>query len=103
MMDMFVRGVNVVIPHGMWYDPEKVYIPPLVSPYSEKIASALPAYSDYAGRASMLLRGGHRVSEIGLLYPFESLAGWFRFEDPDNLRQGFFISPKQITWKSVAC
>lgn len=94
MMDMFVRGVNLVIPHGMWYDPEKVYIPPLVSPYSEKIAPALPAYSDYVGRASILLRGGRRVSEIGLVYPFESLAGWYRFEDPDNPRQGFFVSPE---------
>lgn len=94
MMDLFVRGVNVVIPHGMWYNSEKVYIQPLVSPYSEKIAPALPAYSDYVGRASMLLRGGRRVSEIGVLYPFEGLAGWFRFDNPDNIRQGFYISPK---------
>lgn len=94
MMDMFVRGVNVVIPHGMWYNSEKIYIPPLVSPYSEKIAAALPAYSEYVGRASMLLRGGRRVSEIGVLYPFEGLAGWFRFDNPDNIRQGFYISPE---------
>lgn len=94
MMDLFVRGVNVVIPHGLWYNSEKVYIQPLVSPYSEKIAPALPAYSDYVGRASMLLRGGRRVSEIGVLYPFEGLAGWFRFDNPDNIRQGFYISPK---------
>lgn len=94
MMDMFVRGVNMVIPHGMWYNPEKVYISPLVSPYSEKIAPALPAYSDYVGRASMLLRGGRRVSEIGVMYPFEELAGWFRFDNPDNIRQGFYISPE---------
>ncbi len=94
MMDLFVRGVNVVIPHGMWYNSEKVYIQPLVSPYSEKIAPALPAYSDYVGRASMLLRGGRRVSEIGVLYPFEGLAGWFRFDNPENIRQGFYISPK---------
>lgn len=94
MMDLFVRGVNVVIPHGMWYQPEKVYIPPLVSPYSEKIAPALPAYSDYVGRSSMLLRGGRRVSDIGVLYPFEGLAGWFRFDNPDNIRQGFYVSPE---------
>lgn len=94
MMDLFVRGVNVVIPHGMWYNSEQVYIQPLVSPYSEKIAAALPAYSNYVGRTSMLLRGGRRVSEIGLLYPFEGLAGWFRFDNPDNIRQGFYISPE---------
>jgi hypothetical protein len=34
------------------------------------------------------------VAEIGLLYPFESLAGWYRFEAPENPRQGFFVSPE---------
>ena len=94
MMDLFVRGVNVVVPHGLWYNPEKVYISPLVSPYSVKIAPALPAYSDYVGRSSMLLRGGRRVSEIGVMYPFEGLAGWFRFDNPDGIRQGFYVSPQ---------
>ncbi|SOE23034.1 hypothetical protein SAMN06298216_3426 [Spirosomataceae bacterium TFI 002] len=94
MMDVFARGVNMVIPHGMWYDPEKVYISPLVSPYSEKLAPALPAYSEFVGRASKMLRGGRRVSEIGVMYPFEGLAGFFRFDNPDNIRQGFYVAPE---------
>ena len=94
VMDIFSRGVNFVVPHGLWYNPEQVYISPLVSPYSEKIAPALPAYSDFVGRSCMLLQGGKKVSEIGVFYPFEELAGWYRFEDPDNPRQGFFISPE---------
>ncbi len=96
MMEMFVRGVNFVIPHGMWYnpDPKAVHIPPLVSPYSEKLASALPAYSEFVGRSCLLLQGGKRVAEIGVMYPFEELAGWYRFEDPKNPRQGFFVSPE---------
>lgn len=94
MMDLFVRGVNFSIPHGLWYNPKQVYISPLVSPYSEKIAPALPAYSNFVGRSCMLLQGGMRVADIGLFYPFEELAGWYRFEHPDNPRQGFFISPE---------
>lgn len=93
-MDLFSRGVNFVVPHGLWYNPEQVYISPLVSPYSEKLAPALPEYSKFVGRACMLLQGGKRVSEIGVFYPFEELAGWYRFEDPANPRQGFFISPE---------
>ncbi len=94
MMEMFVRGVNFVIPHGMWYNPERVYIPPLVSPYSEKLAPALPAYSKFVGRCCLLLQGGKRVADIGVLYPFEELAGWFRFDNPGNIRQGFYVSPE---------
>ncbi|WP_396635699.1 glycosyl hydrolase [Maribacter sp. R77961] len=94
VMDIFSRGVNFVVPHGLWYNPEQVYISPLVSPYSEKMAPALPAYSEFVGRSCMLLQGGKRVSEVGVFYPFEELAGWYRFEDPDNPRQGFFVSPE---------
>lgn len=96
MMDLFTRGVNRVVPHGLWYDsaPEKIHISPLVSPYSEKLAPALPAYSEFVGRTSQLLQGGRRVAEIGVLYPFESLAGWYTFENPDNPRQGFFVAPE---------
>jgi len=94
VMDLLVRGVNFVVPHGLWYNPDEVYISPLVSPYSEKLAPALPAYSEFVGRACMLLQGGKRVADIGMFYPFEELAGWYRFEHPDNPRQGFFVSPE---------
>lgn len=94
MMELFARGVNFAVPHGMWYNPEKVYISPLVSPYSEKIAPALPAYSEFVGRSCLLLQGGRNVADIGVMYPFESLAGWFRFDNPDNIRQGRYISPE---------
>ena len=94
MFEMFARGVNFVIPHGMWYNPELVYISPLVSPNSKKLALSLPAYSSFVGRSCLLLQRGRRVSEIGVLYPFEELAGFFRFDNPENIRQGFYVSPE---------
>ena len=94
VMELFIRGVNFVIPHGMWYNPQRVGIPPLVSPYSEKIATALPAYSRFVGRSCLLLQGGRKVVDVGVLYPFEELAGYFRFDNPENIRQGFYVSPE---------
>jgi hypothetical protein len=38
-------------------------------------------------------RGGRRVADIGLIYPFESLAGYFYFEAPKP-RFGEFASPE---------
>ena len=95
LMELLARGVNFVIPHGMWYnsDPGKVYISPLISPYSEKLAAALPAYSDFAGRACLMLQGGRKVTDIGVFYPFESLAGYFYFDAPKP-RYGEFVSPE---------
>lgn len=94
LFEIMARGVSFIIPHGMWYDPEKVYIPPLVSPLNPEIAPALPAYSDFVGRSCMLLQGGRRVSDIGVLYPFEELAGYFVFDNSKGIRQGFYISPE---------
>ncbi|MEO0732833.1 MAG: glycosyl hydrolase, partial [Bacteroidota bacterium] len=51
-------------------------------------------YSEFVGRSCQLLQGGRRVADVGVLYPFESLAGWYRFEDPANPRQGFFVAPE---------
>ncbi len=125
-MDVFTRGVNLLIPHGMWYDyrPESVRIPPLISPYSHKTGPALPVYSNFVGRSSFMLRGGRRVSDIAILYPIASLQAFFKFdvgkkpwgtyvaEETDYLAIGdiltrqvhrdfTFIHPD--TWKSDQC
>lgn len=80
-MDVFTRGVNFIIPHGMWYDyrPEAVRIPPLISSYSTKIGPALPSYSDFVGRSCFMLQGGQRVSDIAIFYPITSLQAYFAF------------------------
>ena len=65
----------------------------LVSTYNKEIVPALPAYSKFVGRSCMLLQGGRRVSEIGVMYPFEELAGWFRFDNPQKIKQGSYVSP----------
>ncbi len=94
LMEILARGVNLVIPHGMWYDPEHVHIPPLISPFSEKLAAGLPAYSDYVGRTCYLLQGGRRVADIAVIYPIASLQDGFCFDSPDNKRAGTWAYPE---------
>lgn len=75
VMEALVRGVNFVVPHGMWYDtdPAKVRIPPLISHESPLLGSCLPNYSAYTARSCMMLQGGKRVSEIALLWPITAI------------------------------
>lgn len=94
LMEIQARGVNFVIPHGMWYNPEKVGIAPLISPFSEKLAPALPVYSDYVARSCYMLQGGRRVADIALLYPIASLQGGYFFDSPDNTRAGKWTYPE---------
>jgi hypothetical protein len=68
-MDSFVRGVN-------W----------LVAKTGNEIGPPA-AFAEWAGRVSMLLQGGRRVSDIAILYPIASLQAFYALEAPDN-REG---------------
>ena len=41
-------------------------------------------FAEWVGRSSMLLRGGRRVADIGVVYPIASLQAFYRFDAPDN-------------------
>ena len=73
-MEVLARGVNFVVPHGMWYNPDadKIRIPPLVS-HENPLLGNLSSYSSYIARCCMLLQGGSRVSDIALLWPIAAV------------------------------
>ena len=93
-MELFARGVNRVIPHGMWLDPEHVRIPPLISHFSAKLLPALPDYNEWAARSSLLLQGGRPVVDIAMLYPIAALEAYYTFSLPDNMRWGKYVPPE---------
>ena len=93
-METFERGANVVLPHGMWYDPQHVRIPPLISHFSDKLRPALPDYNRWVGRCCRLLQGGRHVTEIALFYPIAALEAWHRFDAPENKHFGQFVPPE---------
>ena len=79
-MELMVRGANIFLPHGMWYDSDKIKIPPLIAHQSKLLGPTLSSYSDFIGRCSVLLQEGNRVADIAVLYPIESLEGWHQWE-----------------------
>ncbi len=93
-MEMFARGVNRMVPHGMWYDPEHVRISPLISHFSKKLLPALPGYNEWAARSTLLLQGGRPVVDIGVLYPIAAMDAYFNFNHPEKIRSGFYVPPE---------
>lgn len=95
IMELFTRGVNTVIPHGMWYSyhPDSVTILPLISGYNPDIAADLKPYSDYVARCSYMLQQGYRVSDIAVIYPIKALQGWYPFRIHESML-GDRISPE---------
>lgn len=74
-MECMARGVNFIVPHGMWYDSDSanIHIPPLVSHRNPLLKDCLPNYSNYVGRSCMILQGGRRISDIAILWPINSI------------------------------
>lgn len=93
-MELFARGVNRMIPHGMWLDPKHVRIAPLISHFSDKLLPALPGYNSWAARSTLLLQGGRPVVDIAMLYPIAAMEAYFSFSKPDSIRSGYFVAPE---------
>lgn len=93
-MELFARGVNRVVPHGMWLDPKSVKIPPLISHFSDKLLPSLPDYNRWAARSSLLLEGGRPVVDLAMLYPIASLEAYYNFSLPDKMRWGKYVPPE---------
>ncbi|MCP4453355.1 MAG: hypothetical protein GY809_18000 [Planctomycetes bacterium] len=100
-MELFARGANVFLPHGMWYNPKAVRIKPLISDYNADISADLGAYNEWVGRASLLLQGGRPVVDIGVLYPIAAMQAHARLDAvvdrprvKGNVHPGLYVPPE---------
>jgi hypothetical protein len=95
-MELFIRGANFFLPHGLWLDEKSVYIPPEISWRNPRLGPALPHYNTWAARISMMLQGGRHVADIGILYPIASLQANYRMDEPQKMgsRFGLYTYPE---------
>ena len=100
-MELFARGANVFLPHGMWYVPEKMRIRPLISDFNPDIAADLAGYNEWVGRASLMLRGGRSVADIAVLYPIAALQAHVTLDAvvdqpkvKGNVHPGLYLPPE---------
>jgi hypothetical protein len=92
-MDQFAKGINVMVPHAVWYDPAAIAFQPDLSPGAPNYGPELPAYNQYIGRLQRMLQGGRHVADIGVLYPIATLqaGSWF---GPGNPYEGCVDVPE---------
>jgi len=84
-MEMYARGINCLLPHGTWLDPDQMRIVPEISWRNPEIGPELPRFNQWAARCETLLRGGRHVADIGIVYPIDDLAARYNFSDfPKN-------------------
>ncbi len=92
-LDQFAKGVNLFVPHAVWYDPQQIIFPPELSHRSPQYGPELPAYNRYLGRLQRTLGAGWQVADIGVLYPIATLQAGYRF-GVGQAYQGGVIPPE---------
>ncbi len=98
-MDQFAKGVNLFVPHAVWYDPQQIIFPPELSYRSPVYGAELPAYNRYLGRLQRLLGSGRHVADIGVLYPIATLQAGYRFGVGEPYKGG--IIPPEADYLDV--
>ena len=85
-MDQYAKGVNMIIPHAVWYDdsPGEVDYPPELSYRNSLYTEVLPQYNEYMSRLNTLLQNGRHVADIAMLYPIDYLESEFIFNGTAN-------------------
>ena len=87
-MDQFVKGVNLMVPHAVWYRSDKITFPPELSYRTEPYASELPRYNEYIGRLQRVLRHGRPVVDIAVMYPIHGLQAAYYFGPGEPYKGG---------------
>jgi hypothetical protein len=73
-MNQYAKGINLLIPHAVWYDTAKVYFLPELSTRNPLYADTLPIFNDYLARLNLLLQNeGQWQGNIAVLYPIHTL------------------------------
>lgn len=98
-MDQFAKGINVMVPHAVWYDAKNITFPPELSWRSPVYGPELPAYNRYMARLQRLLQHGRPVVDIGVLYPIASLQAGYRFGVGEPYKGG--IIPEEADYMDL--
>lgn len=88
-MEQYTKGVNLLIPHAVWYDPDAVTFKPELSWRHEGYAGGLRGFNRYMSRLNLLLQNsGRHVADIAVLYPIATLQAGHFLDGPLGPYQG---------------
>jgi len=82
-MEQYTKGINMLIPHAVWYNNSNVTFLPELSYRNTIYAQKLPEFNSFMGRLNVMLQNESRhVSDIAVLYPINTLQGSHYLDGP---------------------
>lgn len=80
-MEQYVKGINMLIPHAVWYDDKNVTFLPELSMKNKLYRDSLPDFNMFLSRLNYVLqRKGKHIADIAMIYPIETLQGEHFFD-----------------------
>lgn len=94
-MEQYTKGINLLIPHAVWYDDKHVTFKPELSYRSPIYAGGLADFNTYLARLNLMLQNDARhVSDIAVLYPIATLQGSHHLDGPLGHYKGGVAVPE---------
>ena len=94
-MEQYTKGINLLIPHAVWYDDAQVTFKPELSWRHPGYAPRLPEFNTYLARLNVMLQTDDaHVADIAVLYPIATLQGSHHFDGPLGYYQGGVAVPE---------
>lgn len=95
VMDQYAKGVNMIIPHAVWYNDKNVTFLPELSYRNPLYRDHLPEFNKYISRLNVVLQAPARhVADVAVLYPIHSLQGDHHFDGPLKSTFGGMLIPR---------
>lgn len=94
-LEQYTKGINLLIPHAVWYDDAHVTFKPELSYRSPIYAEGLPEFNTCLARLNVMLQNDARhVADIAVLYPIATLQGSHHLDGPLGYYQGGVAAPE---------
>ena len=88
-MDQYSKGINMLIPHAVWYDNGNVTFKPELSQRNPIYKDSLKTFNLFLSRLnSMLQKKGRHIADIAVLYPISTLQGEHHLDGPLGFYKG---------------
>lgn len=103
-IDQYSKGINMMIPHAVWYDNTKVTYKPELSNRNPLYADSLKPFTTFLSRLNLLLQlPGRHVADIAVLYPVDALlAGHYFYDEKGPATVDGFIDPANKFYRDAS-
>jgi hypothetical protein len=94
-LEQYTKGINLLIPHAVWYDETRVTFKPELSWRHPLYGPRLPEFNTFLARLNVMLQTDDaHVADIAVLYPIATLQAGHRFDGPLGHYQGGVAIPE---------